>query len=258
MTPVRIEERPDVVVDGGASFGLGRPRTAMDEFRLQGREEALGDRVASAVADAAHAADDATSVELGSIDIEGLARWSTARGLGQGSHTATLALPAAQRCHGGRRRGAARGSQLMDSRLDVLDRARRYLNTFPPTSLDPFEEWELVQGMVGFARELVELKTPLDRIEARFKQDLGPALLDKGLAATDIADVVKTASNGQMYGRVKLVDEARRTASQKRAPEPEASPRTRPTQNSPLERSSHTPTDFMPKRFTEFWAISSG
>ena len=121
-----------------------------------------------------------------------------------------------------------RGRAMTDPRLDVLDRAKRYLSTFPPTSLDRFEEWELVYGMVGFARELVELKTPLDRIEARFKQDLGPALLDKGLAATDISDIVKTASNGQMHGRVRLVDEARRLASQRKAPEPEPPPTSSP------------------------------
>ncbi len=41
MTPVRIEERPDVVVDGSPGLGLRWPGTAVDEFLLQSREEAL-------------------------------------------------------------------------------------------------------------------------------------------------------------------------------------------------------------------------
>ena len=39
MTPVRIEERPDVVVDGRPGLGLRRPGTSVDELRLQGRED---------------------------------------------------------------------------------------------------------------------------------------------------------------------------------------------------------------------------
>jgi len=49
MTPVRIEERPDVVVDGSPGLGLRWPRTAVDESFRQGCEEALRDRIVPAV-----------------------------------------------------------------------------------------------------------------------------------------------------------------------------------------------------------------
>ena len=69
MTPVRIEERPDVVVHGGPGLGLRRPRTSVDQLCLQGREEALRDGVVPAVADTAHAADDAAGRQLGSVEL---------------------------------------------------------------------------------------------------------------------------------------------------------------------------------------------
>ena len=69
MTTVRNEERPDVVVDGGAGLGLSRPGTAVNELDLQSREEALRDCVAPAVADAAHAADDTASGQLGVVEL---------------------------------------------------------------------------------------------------------------------------------------------------------------------------------------------
>ena len=74
MTPVRIEERPDVVVDGSPGLGLRWPGTAVDEFLLQGGEEALQaiTRCPTQSPDAAHAcsamprADSSATIELDS------------------------------------------------------------------------------------------------------------------------------------------------------------------------------------------------
>ena len=69
MTTVRVVEASDVVVDREPGFVLGGPGTAMDQLGLERGEEALGHRVVPAVADAAHAADDATRGKLGAIQL---------------------------------------------------------------------------------------------------------------------------------------------------------------------------------------------
>jgi len=57
---MRVVERGDVVVDGGLGFSLARSWSPVNEFRLQGGEEALGHGVVPAVANATHAADAST------------------------------------------------------------------------------------------------------------------------------------------------------------------------------------------------------
>jgi hypothetical protein len=59
MAALAVVEDFDVVEDLGAQLDLRRPRAAMDELLLQGREEALGDGVIEAVALAAHRLRDA-------------------------------------------------------------------------------------------------------------------------------------------------------------------------------------------------------
>src|SRR2546422_7839578 len=72
MPPVRIVEGRDVVMDRSLRFVFRRPGATMNELGLEGCEEALRHRVVPAVADAAHAADDATSGQLRAIHVAGV------------------------------------------------------------------------------------------------------------------------------------------------------------------------------------------
>ena len=54
MATLAVIERLDVLEDRGAQLPLGSPGLSVDEFLLQGREEALGDGVVVGVAAGAH------------------------------------------------------------------------------------------------------------------------------------------------------------------------------------------------------------
>jgi hypothetical protein len=105
-----------------------------------------------------------------------------------------------------------------DPRLEVLDNARRFLRTFPVTTLHPDEEWALLRGVLGFARELLALKAPAERIVSRLSSDLDDDLKKVGISACDVEAVVKSAETGQLHGRLLIAwankQEADRAATQ--------------------------------------------
>jgi hypothetical protein len=117
-------------------------------------------------------------------------------------------------------------SAAVDPRLDVLDNAARFLRTFDVAGLDPSTEWQLLDGLVGHARELLALKAPADRIIVRFNTDLAAELANVGLSPADVGSIVASAGNGKLVGRVAMAWANRQEADrQARArPEPEAQP----------------------------------
>ena len=72
MPPTRIVETVDVVGERGVGGLVSEIIVLIDPFGLQGREEALGDRVVVAVAGSAHARDHAPFGERGAVVVAGV------------------------------------------------------------------------------------------------------------------------------------------------------------------------------------------
>jgi AAA domain-containing protein/Homeodomain-like domain-containing protein len=102
---------------------------------------------------------------------------------------------------------------------DVLDNATRFLRTFEVTTLDAAEEWLLLEGLMGFARDLRRDLSP-EGIAEVMGRHLGEALLDKGISETDLVSVVKSSMNGQLHGRVLLAWQAKQEADKAPREEP--------------------------------------